>query len=81
MDLGKAVGILLRMVEMLRGTAEVLVQDSAFFVLKGIIKLRNKGVFSTALIKTATTGQGKFMGIEPRRTLKTRNLGMWIISK
>jgi Transposase IS4 len=48
---GKTVGLLLRMSEPLWGTGKVVVLDSGFCVLQGIIELRKKGVFAAALVK------------------------------
>lgn len=48
---GKTVGLLLRLTEPIWGTSKVVVLDSGFCVLQGIVELRRKGVFSGALIK------------------------------
>lgn len=48
---GKTVGLLLRMTEKLWGSARVVVLDSGFCVLKGLIELRKKGVFAAAIVK------------------------------
>jgi hypothetical protein len=50
-DLGKTVGLLLRLTRSLWNTAKVVVLDSGFCVLKGIIELRKKGVFAAAVVK------------------------------
>jgi Transposase IS4 len=50
-NLGKTVGLLLRLTKKLWSTAKVVVLDSGFCVLKGIIELRKRGVFAAALIK------------------------------
>ena len=50
-DLGKTVGLLLRLTRQLHATSKVVVLDSGFCVLKGIIELRKRGVFAGALIK------------------------------
>lgn len=50
-DLGKTVGLLLRLTLPLWHTSKTVVLDSGFCVLKGIIELRKKGVFAAALIK------------------------------
>lgn len=50
-ELGKTVGLLLRLTKPLWSTSKVVVLDSGFCVLKGIVELRKKGVFASALIK------------------------------
>ena len=50
-NLGKTVGLCLRLTKAIHGTGNVVVMDSGFCVLKAIIELRKKGVFSSALIK------------------------------
>lgn len=50
-ELGKTVGLLLRLTEPLWGTSKTVVLDSGFCVLLGIVHLRMKGVFAAALIK------------------------------
>lgn len=50
-NLGKTVGLLLRLTRSLWGTGKTIVLDSGFCVLKGIVELKKKGVFSSALIK------------------------------
>jgi len=48
---GKTVGLLVRLTKALWHTGKLVVLDSGFCVVKGIIALRNKGVFAAALIK------------------------------
>ncbi|KAG7356336.1 transposase IS4 [Nitzschia inconspicua] len=50
-NFGKTVGLLLRLTRSLWGSARVLVLDSGFCVLKGLIELAKKGVYGSALIK------------------------------
>ena len=50
-ELGKTVGLLLRLTKSIWGSSKVLVLDSGFCVLKGIVELRKKGIFAAALIK------------------------------
>ena len=54
---GKTVGLLLRLTKPIWGTSKVVILDSGFCVLKGIIALRQQGVFSSALIKKDDIGQ------------------------
>ena len=48
---GKTVGLLLRMLKSYFATGKYVVLDSGFCVLKGIVELRKRGLFSCALIK------------------------------
>ena len=48
---GKTIGLLLRLCKNLYSTGKVVVLDSGFCVLDGLIELRKKGVFAGALIK------------------------------
>ena len=51
-DLGrKTVGLLLHMMKIYFATGGYIIIDSGFCVLKGLIKLRKKGVFACAVIK------------------------------
>eukprot|EP00051_Salpingoeca_urceolata_P019793 m.292176 g.292176 ORF g.292176 m.292176 type:complete len:383 (+) comp19483_c0_seq3:1492-2640(+) len=50
-DKGKTVGLLLRMTKALWGSSRVVILDSGFCVLDGIIELAKRGLFSTAQIK------------------------------
>ena len=48
---GKTVGLLLRQTRPIWNQAKVVILDSGFCVLKGIVEVRKKGVFAAALIK------------------------------
>ena len=50
-ELGKTVGLLLRMLKSIYGSGRYVVLDSGFCVLKGLIELRRRGLFACALIK------------------------------
>ena len=50
-ELGKTVSLLLRLTKSLWASGKVVVLDSGFCVLQGIIELKKKGVFAAALIK------------------------------
>jgi Transposase IS4 len=50
-NLGKTVGLLLHLTKPIWGTAKVVVLDSGFCVLKGLIELKKKGTLAAALIK------------------------------
>ena len=48
---GKTAALLLRMLKPIFGTAKVVILDSGFCVLKALLKLRENGVFASAVIK------------------------------
>ena len=48
---GKTVGLLLHIMKSYFYTGRYVILDSSFCVLKGLIKLRKKGIFSYAIIK------------------------------
>jgi hypothetical protein len=50
-QLGKTVGLLIRLTEPIHRTGKVVILDSGFCVLKGIVELKKRSVYSSALIK------------------------------
>ena len=48
---GKTVGLLLRVLEPIFGKGNMVVLDSGFCVLKGIVELKKRGVYASTLIK------------------------------
>ena len=48
---GKKVGLLLRMMKIYFSTGRYVIIDSGFCVLKGLIQLRKKGVYTCDVIK------------------------------
>jgi hypothetical protein len=50
-ELGKTVGLLLCLTKTIWGTVKVVVLDSGFCVLQGIVELKKRGVFAAVLIK------------------------------
>ena len=48
--MGKTVSLLLRLTKTIWNTGKTVILDSGFCVAKGILELKNKGVFSSALI-------------------------------
>ena len=50
-NLGNTVGLLLRILEPIFGRGSIVVLDSGFCVLKGIVELKKRGVYVSALIK------------------------------
>ena len=49
-NLGHTVGLLLQILEPIFGRGSVVVFDSSFCVLKGIVELKERGVYASALI-------------------------------
>ena len=47
--IGKTGALLLRMLKPIFGTAKVVILDSGFCVLKALLKLRENGVFASAV--------------------------------
>ena len=50
-ELGETVGLMIRCTKSLHGTGKVIVLDSGFCVLQGVIEPKKRGVNSAALIK------------------------------
>lgn len=50
-NLGRTVGLMVRCTKSLHATGKVVVLDSGFCVLKGIVELKKRGVFAVALIE------------------------------
>ena len=50
-DIFKTVGTMLRYTRPIWNCAKLVIMDSGFFVTKGLVELRKKGVFGAALIK------------------------------
>jgi len=48
---GKTVGLLLRLCDSIYGTGKVVILDSGFCILQGIVELKKVGVYASALIK------------------------------
>ena len=48
---GKTVGLLLRALEPIFGKGMVVILDSGFCVLKGLVELKKRGIYASALIK------------------------------
>ena len=49
--MGKTEGLLLRLTKSIWNSGRTVILDSGFYVVKGILELKKKGVFSGALIK------------------------------
>ena len=59
---GKTVGLLLRMMKSYFSTVGYVILDYGFCVLKGLIQLRNNGVFSCDVIKMIIYWPSMFPG-------------------
>jgi hypothetical protein len=56
-DKGKTAGLLLRLCQGIFSTGKVVILDSGFCVLQGLIELKKLGVYASAMIKKEGTGQ------------------------
>ena len=54
----EAVGTLLHLTKPIHRSGKLVVLDSGFCVLQGLVELEKLGVFAHALIKSAGIGQG-----------------------
>ena len=75
-DMGKTVSKLIRLTKSLQGRGSVVVLDSGFCVLKGIIELKKVGIHAAALIKKGDTGQSILMETRYRSISKTKRLDL-----
>ena len=73
--LGKTVGLLLRLTKNIWATGKVIILDSGFCVLKGIIELFKKGVFASALIKKRRYWPKDVPGDEILRYMNDKPIG------
>jgi Transposase IS4 len=73
--LGKTVGLLLRMTRSMWGSGKVVVLDSGFCVLKGLIELRKKGLFAAALIKKRRYWPKYIQGDAVKQHFEGNNVG------
>ncbi|KAL7578819.1 hypothetical protein ACA910_016040 [Epithemia clementina (nom. ined.)] len=74
-DLGSTVGLLLRMLTPIFYKGLLVILDSGFCVLKGIIELRKKGVFASALIKKRRYWPKYIRGEEIRAHFDGKDVG------
>ena len=56
-NLGKTVGLLLRLTRSIWNSGQVIILDSGFCVLQGIAELGKRGLYASTLIKNVNTGQ------------------------
>ena len=73
-DEGKTVGTLLQLTVPIWGGGKVLVLDSGFCVLKAIVELKKRGVFTASLIKKGSIGQSISMVRQSSNTFRTKKL-------
>ena len=55
-NLGKTVGLLLHVLEPIFARGNVVILDSGFCMLKGIVELKKRGVYASTLIKSRSIG-------------------------
>ena len=72
---GKTAGLMLRMCETLFGQLKVVVLDSGFCVLQGIIELRKRGVFAAAVIKKRRYWPKHIKGDEIKNKMEKEPVG------
>ena len=58
---GKTVGLMLQMTSPIHGTGKVVMTDSRFCVLDGLMELKRVGVYSSTVVKKGDTGQDTSM--------------------
>ena len=72
---GKTVGLLLRLTHSIWNSGRVVVLDSGFCVLKGIIELRKKGLYAGALIKKRRYWPKYIKGDEIKKHFDNKPIG------
>jgi hypothetical protein len=74
-DKGPTIGLLLRLTDTLYNTGKVVILDSGFCVLEGLIELRKVGVFASAVIKKRRYWPKHVPGEEMDNKMENRDLG------
>eukprot|EP00934_Nitzschia_sp_Nitz4_P007490 Nitzschia sp. Nitz4//scaffold526_size3785//2112//3756//NITZ4_009261-RA/size3785-processed-gene-0.3-mRNA-1//1//CDS//3329553959//7480//frame0 len=74
-ELGKTVSLLLRLTRPLWGSSKLVILDSGFCVLQGIVELRKHGVFASALIKKRRYWPKYIRGDEIAEHFQTKEVG------
>ena len=74
--MGKTVGLLLRLTRLLWSTSKIVVLDSGFCVLRGIVELRKKGVFASALIKNRRYWPKYIRGDDIKQHFENKEVGL-----
>jgi len=74
-DIGKPAGLLLHLCEGILSTGKVVILDSGFCMLQGIIELKKRDVFASALIKKRRYWP-KYVGLEGiAKKIKDKSVG------
>ena len=73
--MGKTVGLLLRLTKSIWHSSRLVILDSGFCVLKGIIELRRRGVFASALIKKRQYWPKHVRGTEINDCFQNKEVG------
>jgi hypothetical protein len=74
-EMGKTVGLLLQVTRQIWSTGKVIILDSGFCVLKGIVELMKRGVFASALIKKRRYWPKDVPGEDIKRELDDKAIG------
>ena len=74
-DLGSTVGLLLCMLSPIYHKGFIVILDSGFCVLKGMIELRKKKVFASALIKKQQYWPKYIKGDDIKAHFENKNMG------
>ena len=72
---GKAVGLLLRVLESIFAKGMVVILDSGFCVLRGIIEIKKRGVYASALIKKRKYWSKHIKGEEIKAHFNGKDVG------
>ena len=73
--MGKTAGLLLRLTKPIWGSSKVIVLDSGFCVLKGIVELRKRGTFAAALVKKRRYWSKFVKGEDIKEHFRTKEVG------
>jgi hypothetical protein len=73
--MGKTVGLLLRLSKPIWDSGKVVILDSGFCVLKGIVELKKRGVFASALVKKRRFWPKYIRGNDIKRHFKEKKWG------
>ena len=72
---GKTIGLLLRVLEPMFAKGMVVILDSGFCVLRGIIELKKRGVYASALIKKCKYWPNHIKGVEIKAHFDGKDVG------
>ena len=73
--MGKTASLLLHLTKPIWGSLKVVVLDSGFCVLKGIVELRKKGIFAAALVKKRRYWPKFVKGEDIKEHFRTKDVG------